>query len=175
MCKYDLEKAQHGIVVLDEIDKNASREAGKFLRARDQAPAFVEKLTSEFIPDFYFFDSPEAGHRYIARDLRTMGTTVYSSRQVFPRRPTWKVCLAATLSNSLTRMCLTFHSRTSSKTSYSSRPVAKTGYASNYGVVNGRHSRAYLTTISLTRKAPVTGLQQPLSTELFELGNLLPS
>ena len=27
MCKYDLEKAQHGIVVLDEIDKNASREA----------------------------------------------------------------------------------------------------------------------------------------------------
>ena len=125
MCKYDLEKAQHGIVVLDEIDKNASREAGKFLRARDQAPAFVEKLTSEFIPDFYFFDSPEAGHRYIARDLRTMGTTVYSSRQVFPRRPTWKVCLAATLSNSLTRMCLTFHSRTSSKTSYSSRPVQR--------------------------------------------------
>ena len=77
MCKYDLEKAQHGIVVLDEIDKNASREAGKFLRARDQAPAFVEKLTSEFIPDFYFFDSPVAGHRYIARELRTMGTTVY--------------------------------------------------------------------------------------------------
>lgn len=52
---------------------------------------------------------------------------------------------------------------------------AKTGYASNYVVVNGRRSRAYLTTISLTRKAPVTGLQQPLSTELFELGNLLPS
>ena len=49
----------------------------KFLRARDQAPAFVEKLTSEFIPDFYFFDSPAAGHRYIARELRTMGTTVY--------------------------------------------------------------------------------------------------
>lgn len=49
----------------------------KFLRARDQAPAFVEKLTSEFIPDFYFFDSPVAGHRYVARELRTMGTTVY--------------------------------------------------------------------------------------------------
>ena len=96
LCKYDLEKAQHGIVVLDEIYKNASREAGKFLRARDQAPAFVEKLTSEFIPDFYFFDSPEAGHRYIARDLRTMGTTVYSSRKVFPRRPIWNVFLSAT-------------------------------------------------------------------------------
>ena len=49
----------------------------KFLRARDQAPAFVEALTSKFIPDFYFFDSPAAGHRYIARELRTMGTTVY--------------------------------------------------------------------------------------------------
>ena len=49
----------------------------KFLRARDQAPAFVDALTSEFIPDFYFFDSPAAGHRYVARELRTMGTTVY--------------------------------------------------------------------------------------------------
>ena len=49
----------------------------KFLRARDQAPAFVDALTSQFIPDFYFFDSPAAGHRYIARELRTMGTTVY--------------------------------------------------------------------------------------------------
>jgi fructokinase len=49
----------------------------KFLRAQDQAPAFVDALTSEFIPDFYFFDSPAAGHRYIARELRTMGTTVY--------------------------------------------------------------------------------------------------
>ena len=49
----------------------------KFLRARDQAPAFVEALTSEFVPDFYFFDSPAAGHRYIARELRTRGTMVY--------------------------------------------------------------------------------------------------
>lgn len=49
----------------------------KFLRARDQAPALVDALTSEFIPDFYFFDFPAAGHRYIARELRTRGTTVY--------------------------------------------------------------------------------------------------
>ena len=48
----------------------------KFLRARDQAPSFVKELTSEFIPDFYFFDSPAAGHRYIAKELRTLGTTV---------------------------------------------------------------------------------------------------
>lgn len=49
----------------------------KFLRARDEAPAFVDSLTSDFIPDFYFFDSPAAGHRYVARELRTMGTKVY--------------------------------------------------------------------------------------------------
>lgn len=49
----------------------------KFLRVRDQAPAFVDALTAEFIPDFYFFDAPAAGHRYVARELRTMGTTVY--------------------------------------------------------------------------------------------------
>lgn len=49
----------------------------KFLRARDQAPAFVERLTAEFVPEFYFFDNPAAGHRYIARELRRMGTTVY--------------------------------------------------------------------------------------------------
>ena len=49
----------------------------KFLRARDQAPAFVDALASDFIPDFYFFDSPAAGHRFVARELRAMGTTVY--------------------------------------------------------------------------------------------------
>ena len=49
----------------------------KFLRARDQAPAFVDALTAQFIPDFYFFDAPAAGHRYIARALRALGTTVY--------------------------------------------------------------------------------------------------
>ena len=49
----------------------------KFLRVRDQAPAFVEALTAEFIPDCYFFDSPAAGHRYIARALREKGTMVY--------------------------------------------------------------------------------------------------
>jgi sugar/nucleoside kinase (ribokinase family) len=49
----------------------------KFLRARDEAPAFVEALTAEFIPDFYFFDVPAAGHRYIARALREKGTVVW--------------------------------------------------------------------------------------------------
>lgn len=49
----------------------------KFLRVKDQAPAFVDALTAEFIPDFYFFDDPAAGHRYMARELRTLGTTVW--------------------------------------------------------------------------------------------------
>ena len=49
----------------------------KFLRVKDQAPVFVDAVTAEFIPDFYFFDDPAAGHRYIAREFRTMGTTVY--------------------------------------------------------------------------------------------------
>ena len=49
----------------------------KFLRKRDQAPAFVRQLTSEFIPDFYFFSDPAAGHRAVARELSSMGTTVY--------------------------------------------------------------------------------------------------
>lgn len=175
LCKYDLEKAQHGIVVLDEIDKNASREAGKFLRARDQAPAFVEKLTSEFIPDFYFFDSPEAGHRYIARDLRTMGTTVYSSRQVFPRRPTWKVCLAATLSNSLTRMCLTRHSRMPSTTNCSSRLAVRMVCVSSCAAETGRLFPVSLTTMSSIRKVPETGPRLPSSTVLSGAESLFPS
>ena len=49
----------------------------KFLRMRDQAPAFVQALTLEFIPHFYFFDDPAAGQRAIARALKPMGTTVY--------------------------------------------------------------------------------------------------
>ena len=49
----------------------------KFLRARDEAPAFVEAITAEFIPDLYFFDAPAAGHRYIARALREKGTMVW--------------------------------------------------------------------------------------------------
>lgn len=162
LCKYDLEKAQHGIVVLDEIDKNASREAGKFLRARDQAPAFVEKLTSEFIPDFYFFDSPAAGHRYIARELRTMGTTVYFE----PSGISTKADMESVSRSDIIK----FSDENVPDVSFADvfknklfvQTCAKTGYASNYGVVNGRRSRASLTTMSSTRKAPETG-PRPLS------------
>lgn len=42
-----------------------------------QAPAFVDAVTAEYIPDFYFFDSPAPGQRYIAQELRVMGSTIY--------------------------------------------------------------------------------------------------
>lgn len=47
----------------------------RFLRVRDEAPAFVEKL--DFVPDIFFFDAAEAGLRYLAAKLRNKGTLVY--------------------------------------------------------------------------------------------------
>lgn len=47
----------------------------RFLRVRDEAPAFVEKL--DFVPDVFFFDAAEAGLRYLAAELRNKGTLVY--------------------------------------------------------------------------------------------------
>ena len=47
----------------------------RFLRVRDEAPAFVEKL--DFVPDIFFFDAAEAGLRYLAGELRRKGTLVY--------------------------------------------------------------------------------------------------
>ena len=47
----------------------------RFLRARDEAPAFIERL--DFNPDVFFFDDPAAGHRVLANALRAKGTLVY--------------------------------------------------------------------------------------------------
>ena len=47
----------------------------RFIRVRDEAPAFVENL--DFVPDIFFFDAAEAGLRYIACELRLRGTLVY--------------------------------------------------------------------------------------------------
>lgn len=47
----------------------------RFLRVRDEAPAFMESLT--FTPDIFFFDAAEAGLRYLAAELRKRGTLVY--------------------------------------------------------------------------------------------------
>ncbi len=47
----------------------------RFLRVRDEAPAFMESL--DFTPDIFFFDAPEAGLRYLAAELRKRGTLIY--------------------------------------------------------------------------------------------------
>lgn len=47
----------------------------KFLRGRDEAPAFLEAL--DFVPDVFFFDDPASGHRVLAKGLREKGTLVY--------------------------------------------------------------------------------------------------
>ena len=47
----------------------------KFLRARDEAPSFLENLN--FIPDIFFFDAAEAGLRHLGGELRKRGTLIY--------------------------------------------------------------------------------------------------
>ncbi|MBQ9137573.1 MAG: hypothetical protein IJX65_02930 [Alistipes sp.] len=47
----------------------------RFLRGRDEAPAFVGRL--DFLPDIFFFDAAEAGLRYVAGELRQRGVLVY--------------------------------------------------------------------------------------------------
>ena len=47
----------------------------RFLRVRDEAPAFMESL--DFTPDVFFFDAAEAGLRYLAGELRKRCTLVY--------------------------------------------------------------------------------------------------
>lgn len=47
----------------------------KQLRVKDEVPAFLEAL--EFVPDLYFFDSPEAGPRALAQALAAKGSLVY--------------------------------------------------------------------------------------------------
>ena len=46
-----------------------------FLRARDEAPAFLETL--EEAPAVFFFDDPAAGNRLIAKELHKRGSLVY--------------------------------------------------------------------------------------------------
>ena len=47
----------------------------RYLRVRDEAPAFLDRLDEA--PGVYFFDEPAAGHRLIARTLRERGSLVY--------------------------------------------------------------------------------------------------
>ena len=47
----------------------------KYIKVKDEVPALLEQL--DFVPDVYFFDVPEAGHRALAEELRKKGTLVY--------------------------------------------------------------------------------------------------
>ena len=47
----------------------------KFLRGKDEAPALLASL--DFVPDVFFFDTPESGFRVLAEGLRQKGTLVY--------------------------------------------------------------------------------------------------
>lgn len=47
----------------------------RFLRVRDEAPAFIENL--DFVPNIFFFDAAEAGLRYLATELQKQGTLIY--------------------------------------------------------------------------------------------------
>ena len=45
------------------------------LTVREEAPALIASL--DFVPDVFFFGSPEAGHRYLAQGLRNRGSLIY--------------------------------------------------------------------------------------------------
>lgn len=45
------------------------------LTVREEAPALLASL--DFVPDVFFFGSPEAGHRYLAQGLRDRGSLIY--------------------------------------------------------------------------------------------------
>lgn len=45
------------------------------LTVREEAPALLASL--DFVPDVFFFGSPEAGHRYLAGGLRNRGSMIY--------------------------------------------------------------------------------------------------
>ena len=45
------------------------------LTVREEAPALLTSL--DFVPQVFFFGSPEAGHRYLAQGLRNRGSLIY--------------------------------------------------------------------------------------------------
>ena len=45
------------------------------ITVREEAPTLLASL--DFVPDVFFFGSPEAGHRYLAQGLRDRGSMIY--------------------------------------------------------------------------------------------------
>jgi len=75
-CTHKLDKSGNHYMSRTTSSRGGSRfPRRKFLRGRDEAPEFLERL--DFTPDVFFFDDPSAGHRVLAKGLREKGTLVY--------------------------------------------------------------------------------------------------
>lgn len=74
MCKYDLDKAQHGIVVLDEIDKNASREAGVSI-TRDVSGECVQQSLLKIVEGDIVGVPPAGGRKHSEQPLIYVDTS----------------------------------------------------------------------------------------------------
>ncbi len=74
MCKYDLDKARHGIVVLDEIDKNASREAGMSI-TRDVSGECVQQSLLKIVEGDIVGVPPAGGRKHPEQPLIYVDTS----------------------------------------------------------------------------------------------------
>ena len=74
MCKYDLEKARHGIVVLDEIDKNACREAGMSI-TRDVSGECVQQSLLKIVEGDVVGVPPAGGRKHPEQPLIYVDTS----------------------------------------------------------------------------------------------------
>jgi ATP-dependent Clp protease ATP-binding subunit ClpX len=74
MCKYDIEKAQHGIVVLDEIDKNACRDAGRSI-TRDVSGECVQQSLLKIVEGDIVGVAPAGGRKHPEQPLIYVDTS----------------------------------------------------------------------------------------------------
>ena len=74
MCKYDIVKAQHGIVVLDEIDKNACREAGMSI-SRDVSGECVQQSLLKIVDGDIVGVPPAGGRKHPEQPLIYVDTS----------------------------------------------------------------------------------------------------
>ena len=73
-CKYDVEKAQHGIVVLDEIDKNAVRSAGPSI-TRDVSGECVQQSLLKIVEGDVVGVPPMGGRKHPEQPLVYIDTS----------------------------------------------------------------------------------------------------
>ena len=74
MCKYDVDQAQHGIVVLDEIDKNACREAGLSV-TRDVSGECVQQSLLKIVEGDVVGLPPAGGRKHPEQPLIYVDTS----------------------------------------------------------------------------------------------------